>query len=499
LRGGAVMKRLRSRQRALPLRLWLVVAVVAITGSGFLTQLGMTAFVTFWEQQASDARLTAIRQTLGTNAATWQNPGWQRATAASLANMEVDAAVFPAQSTQPAFATSGARQLLDTSQQSPANSVAVQSRNVANPGAPVFQRIVLTAPTQDGSGVRQVGTAFLWFNGPPTDAPWQLLWIVTELGAFALTLAIVLWLIGQPVIRPLIEMGHAAESIAGGNLNVRLARSPVHEIAEVSAALEGMTVTLRESLARQEALENERRLFIGAVAHDLRTPLFMLRGYLKGLQRGVAATPDKAAHYLAMCQAKADELERLVADLFAFTRLEYLELEPERQPMELGAVMQHVVEGAQPLAAAKDITLTLDAPSVPANLLGDANLLARAVENLVDNAIRYTPQGGSVCVHGQVENGKFVLSVADSGPGIATHDLAHVFKPLYRGEDSRNRQTGGAGLGLATARRIFVAHGGSLSAANRPEGGAIFTGTLPMPRRTLPLPAQVAAPDSPGA
>jgi signal transduction histidine kinase len=312
-------------------------------------------------------------------------------------------------------------------------------------------------------------------------------------------LAIVVWLIGQPVIRPLTEMANAAESIAGGQLDIRLPRSPVYEIAEVSAALEGMTATLRESLERQHALEGERRFFIGAVAHDLRTPLFMLRGYLQGLQRGVAATPEKAAHYLAMCQAKADELERLIADLFAYTCLEHLELEPDRQPLDLGDVLRQVAEGAQPMATTKGITLTLDAPTIPAQLLGDSHLLARAVENLVDNAIRYTPLGGQVCVNWRADGANVTFSVADSGPGIAADDLARLFTPLYRGEASRNRQTGGAGIGLAIAQRILVAHGGSLVVANRTSGGALFTGTLPRLRHTAaPAEAAVSAQRSSG-
>lgn len=489
------MKRIRRRDRSLPLRLWLIVAVLAIAGSGFLAQLGMTVIVSFLEQQASDARMASVRQALGTDVSAWQSPTWQRNATASLAGMDVDAAVFTGQSAQPVFATRGARQFLDTGDRSPVDSAAAQpSPRYANPGAPVFQRIVLTSQAQGALEASQVGVVYLWFNEPPTDAPWTLLWPLSELGAFALALAIVVWLIGQPVIRPLTEMANAAESIAGGQLDVRLPPSPVYEIAEVSAALEGMSATLRESLDRQHSLENERRFFIGAVAHDLRTPLFMLRGYLQGLQRGVAATPEKAAHYLAMCQAKADELERLIADLFAYTRLEYLELEPERQSLDLGDVLRQVVEGAQSMAATKGLSLALDAPTTPAQLLGDRHLLARAVENLVDNAIRYTPPGGEVRVRWRADGANVTFSVVDSGPGIAPDDLARLFTPLYRGEASRNRQTGGAGIGLAIAQRIIVAHGGSLVAASRPEGGAVFTGTLPgLGHRATPVEAAVSA------
>ncbi|MGE5333810.1 MAG: sensor histidine kinase [Nitrososphaerota archaeon] len=484
-----MMKWHRLRMRPLPLRLWLVVAVVAVTGAGFLAQMALVAPVSAWEQQTEDDRISSVRQLIGTDAKRWRDPAWQRNAHAQLAALNVDIALFPAQPNQastpqqPIFMTAGAHRFLDTESQGASTAPAGQTSAETQL---VFQRMVIANPAQPANSL-PVGVAFVWDSSSTSGAMLGLLWAFVELGTFGLTLAIVVWLIGQPVIRPLIEMGRAAESIAGGNLNVRLSPSPVHEIAQVSEALEGMTVTLRESLARQESLEKERRLFIGAVAHDLRTPLFMLRGYLQGLQRGVAATPEKAAHYLAMCQAKADELERLIADLFAFTRLEYLEIEPERQPLEMGDLLRQVIEGAQTMAATKDITVTLDAPAPPApvQLLGDAHLLARAVENLVDNAIRYTPAGGNVSVRWRVEGERLALSVADTGPGIAAHDLAHLFKPLYRGEDSRNRQTGGAGIGLATAKRVFVAHGGSLSAANRPDGGAIFTGTLPMPRRTV--------------
>lgn len=489
------MKWLRLRMRPLPLRLWLVVAVVAVTGAGFLAQMALVAPVSAWEQQTEDDRISSVRQLIGTDVGRWRDPVWQRNAHAQLAALDVDIALFPTTPNQasapqqPIFMTAGAHQFLDTA--SLGASTATASQTSAETQL-VFQRMVIANPAQPANSA-PVGVAFVWDSSSTPGAFLGLLWAFVELGTFGLTLAIVVWLIGQPVIRPLIEMGRAADTIAGGNLNVRLSHSPVHEIAQVSEALEGMTVTLRESLARQESLEKERRLFIGAVAHDLRTPLFMLRGYLKGLQRGVAATPEKAAHYLAMCQAKADELERLIADLFAFTRLEYLEIEPERQPLEMGELLRQVVEGAQTMAATKDITMTLDAPPAPAHLLGDAHLLARAVENLVDNAIRYTPAGGNVSLRWRIEGERLALSVADTGPGIAAYDLAHLFKPLYRGEDSRNRQTGGVGIGLATASRIFVAHGGSLSAANRPDGGAIFTGILPMPRRTMLADAPAAS------
>jgi signal transduction histidine kinase len=475
----------RSGKRALPLRLWLVVAVVAITGAGFLAQMALVAPVSAWEQQAEDDRLASVRQIIGTDATRWSDPAWQRPASAQMNALGVEVALFPAradQSGQPTYMTVGARQFLDAGALD-APTASAGASETSNGTQLVFQRVVISNPAQPSTAA-PVGIAFIWGTSATSGVFLGLLWALVELGAFALALTIVVYLIGQPVIRPLVEMGRAAEAIAGGNLDVRLSRSPVYEIAQVTEALEGMAATLRGSLARQESLEGERRLFIGAVAHDLRTPLFMLRGYLQGIQRGIATTPEKAAHYLEMCQAKAGELERLVADLFAFTRLEYLDIEPERHPLDLGDVLREVVEGAQPLAATKHITLSTDALPTPARLLGDPHLLARAVENLIDNAIRYTPEGGEVRVQWHAEDRRIMFDVADSGPGIPARDLGQLFQPLYRGENSRNRQTGGAGIGLAIAQRILTAHGGSLAAANRAAGGAIFTGTLPASRQT---------------
>jgi signal transduction histidine kinase len=230
-------------------------------------------------------------------------------------------------------------------------------------------------------------------------------------------------------------------------------------------------------------LEDQRRLFIGALVHDLRTPLFTLRAHLRGLQDGLATTPAKAEHYVTVCCEKADALERLVADLFAYTRVELLEETLQAEPLELGALLVHAVAVLQPRAAAKGVSPAATGPAEPCPLLGDSALLARALENLLENALRHTPAGGEVAVRWRREAVRLVLTVEDTGPGIAPADLPHLFTPLYRGEASRNRATGGAGLGLAIARGILRAHGGDLTAANRTAGGAILTGTLPVMRQ----------------
>jgi signal transduction histidine kinase len=301
-------------------------------------------------------------------------------------------------------------------------------------------------------------------------------------------LIFVQWQMSKYVVRPLEAMSAAARRIAGGNLDFELPASRVREVADVREAFEAMGEGLRGSIERQAQLEEERRFFIGAIAHDLRTPLFSLRGYLEGLQQGIASSPEKASHYIEVCRQKADQLDRLVSDLFAFTKVEYLTPTLRTGPLELGALLRRAVEGAGARARHKGVTLKIDGAAEECQVPGDEHLLERAVENLLDNALRHTPEGGAINVSWRCEEGRVVFSVADTGPGIPQSDIPHLFDPLFRGETSRNRGTGGAGLGLAIARRAMLASGGDLAAHNRIEGGAEFTGWLPARSAVLALP-----------
>jgi len=302
--------------------------------------------------------------------------------------------------------------------------------------------------------------------------------LLVLLVTLVLTLVCLAWLTGRQVLHPLKAMSAAAQQIALGNLEIRVPEPQVREVAEVASAFAAMSTALRSSIEDQARLEQERRFFISAAAHDLRTPLFSLRGYLEGLERGLADTPEKAARYIAVCRQQADTLERLVADLFTYTRLEYLEQTPEFEQLELGALVRAAIESVRLRAESKRITFVLDAPGVPLAITGDRHLLLRAVENLLDNALRYTPDGGTIHVHWWGEPGRCWFRITDTGPGFASSDLLHLFAPMYRGEGSRNRQTGGAGLGLAIAHRILRAHHGNLIAANSRSGGAEVQGYM---------------------
>lgn len=434
----------------LPIRRWLALALVLI----ICLPLSMTATVATSRLRGSWSEQADASQLLRRDAVRWTDPAWQAATQATLARQGAAFILYV-----------GDREIY---------------RSAADPlGAAQFggRRVQRISTTVNG----ETRTALIYSDLQPTIEG-EHYWFIplTAFGSLLFTLALIAWFLRRMVLRPLAATSMAARKIAAGDLDVAVPNSRVREVAEVGAAFGAMGVALRESLGRQAAIEQERRFFIGAIVHDLRTPLFSLRGYLEGLAEGVADTPERRQRYVAVAQEKAAALERLVADLFDYTRLEYLEQTPHPQPTDLGELLRRAVEGLRLRAEAKELALILDPSPTPCAILTDSHLLMRAIENLLDNAIRYTPSGGEVRVSYGAEDGRAVFSIADSGPGIAPADLPHLFSPLYRGESSRNRRTGGAGLGLTIARRILHAHGGEVRARNDPAGGAVFTASLPL-------------------
>lgn len=281
------------------------------------------------------------------------------------------------------------------------------------------------------------------------------------------------------LLKPLEKMSAAARQIASGDWDVRLPRSRITEIAEVRDGFDTMVKGLERAHRKQAELEEGRRFVIAAVAHDLRTPLFALRGYLDGLEQGIAKSPEKVAQYLAVCKEKSAQLDLLVEDLFTYTKLEYLETEFHEKTLDLGLILRKSADNLKARAAEKQIALSVH-PDGDALVSGDAHLLERAMNNILENAVRHTPIGGEITVQCHRDDGKVRFGVRDTGPGFSAEELKHVFEPLYRGEASRNRSTGGSGLGLTISQRIIRQHGGELAASNHAEGGAVLAGWIPV-------------------
>jgi signal transduction histidine kinase len=319
----------------------------------------------------------------------------------------------------------------------------------------------------------------LWIPRESAATRWAIA-LGAGLAALTAALAVVVVLLRRWVLHPLARLAADAERIAGGELDIAPLPTRAREVAQVGDALHGMAGGLRDALRTSAAAERERRFMVTAIAHDLRTPLFTLRGSLEALERGVG---DE--RYLDRAQAKAAHLDRMVSDLFTFSRLEYARDAYGLDEVDLGALARRAAEDVEPLAAAHGCALEVRGVEGELRVRGDADALLRVLTNLLDNAIRHGR--GRIVVEAGRENGSVRVDVADDGPGFAPDDLPHVFEPLFRSDRARAAATGGTGLGLAIARRLARAHGGDVQAANAPRGGA--RATLTLPAATGPSPA----------
>ncbi len=360
---------MRREPGSLPIRGWLALALALTFAVPAVVTVvvGMTQFGAAWHTSAGAADI--IRN----GSAHWSSPAWQAATRRSLHPAGVDFVLVESghtiyRSTPDPFRGSAAN-----------NQRTVQE--IVIPGSPRRFAYIY-------------GQGWGWGGGGPGGAFWLV--PVAGLTALLLTLAGIGWFLRRTLIAPLAATSRAAGQVAAGDLDIALPTSRVREVAELNAAFLAMSAELRASLLRQAATEEERRLFVSAIAHDLRTPLFSLRGYLEGLEEGIAATPEKVAEYVRISREKADVLERLIADLFAYARIEYLEQTLRRTPLELDEVLQRVVEGRGRDAAVKGVKLDLTGGPRSCVVEGDAQLLERAIENVLDNALRHTPAGGTI-------------------------------------------------------------------------------------------------------
>lgn len=428
----------------LSLRFCLIIALCLIVIVAFFSMEGPSLILAHGTAQTQHN--SPFVSTLLTDSTRWTDPVWQRTTTSKLAALNM--AVVIRDTAGHTLYHAGTFDLHE----------------------PAVQEIMVT------NGTHQIGTAFIYECTPTVRLTQQ--WLLIGLIVLLLTLAGMVCFIVLTILKPLSALSQAAHQIAQNNLDFHLPATHVREVAEVFASFHMMSEALRGSLQRQAEVEQERRLFISAIAHDLRTPLFSLRGYLEGLATGLANTPEKASKYIRVCQAKAATLERLISDLFAYTQLEYLEQIPRREALEIGELITHILESLEPQARSREVSLVLEPPSGPCMVQVDAHLLTRVFENLLDNALRYTPASGSIRVRWRPEPSRLVFSVTDTGPGITSTDLPHLFTPLYRGDPSRNAHTGSAGLGLTIAQRILHAHEGDLIATNSAGGGAVFIGSL---------------------
>jgi signal transduction histidine kinase len=276
-------------------------------------------------------------------------------------------------------------------------------------------------------------------------------------------------LLGRRVGRASRSLVDVARRIGEGEVGVEAGDPATTELAALARELERMSAALETARARESALEASRRELVAWVSHDLRTPLAAIRAMAEALEDGVVSDPATVARYHRQVSLEVDRLAALVDDLFELSRTQAGVMELHREPVALADLISDALAGAAPVAQAKGVRLEgrLDGPT-PELALSTPEV-ARALRNLLENAIRHTPADGTVSVEAGVEGGVAYVAVADACGGIPAPDLERVFDVAFRGEAART-PGGGTGLGLAIARGMVEAHGGELVVANDGPG-----------------------------
>ncbi len=281
------------------------------------------------------------------------------------------------------------------------------------------------------------------------------------------------------------ELAMALRGEAPVGVEFVLARDPSRTCvarAAPAGAPEGGAVLVLHDISDLRRADRVRRDFVANVSHELRTPLTAIRGYVEALIDD-PPPPEESRRFLEIIARHTDRMERLVKDLLRLARLDAGQEPTEMVECDLDALIQGVANELAAIIASNETTIEIEIAPPARTITSDPAKLHDVLRNLLENAVNYSPENGTVRVEAERSDSSVTLAVLDSGPGIPAADLTRVFERFYRVDKSRSRAPGGTGIGLAIVKHLVELLGGTVTAANREEGGAAFTVRLPQTAR----------------
>lgn len=305
--------------------------------------------------------------------------------------------------------------------------------------------VILMAPAAPVQASLTVARRFLWLAG----------------GGILLAGTALALLMARSLLRPVIAIERATRSIAQGDFSTRVEVNSADELGQLAGAVNQMTAQL-------ETYEDRRREFLANVAHELRTPLSYIRGYTQALAEGLVADPAERERYQRIVQEESVRVGRLVDDLMDLAQMDEGQLSLDRVRLDLRLPVEQAMATIRPLAEEKGVRVQARLPEHLPQVEADGGRLQQVVFNLLDNALRYTPAGGSITVSAAAEPGWVTIRVADTGQGIPPQQIPLIFERFQK------RHSQGRGLGLAIVRSIIRAHGGEVGVESEPGRGSIF-------------------------
>ena len=283
----------------------------------------------------------------------------------------------------------------------------------------------------------------------------------------------------NPARRRLSALEHAAQRLGQGDLAARAPHAGGDEIARVAAAFNHMASELETRDAALRTSDSLRRQMMADVSHELKTPLTAMRGYIETLRMPeVALDAERRDRYFETIDRETRRLERIVKDLLDLARYEHGGVVLERRVFDIERLFENVAKRHEHAAHTKSVAIRIHVDAQADQVVADPDRIEQAIENLVANALRHTPPGGTITLNATQADGIATLSVSDSGSGIAPEHLWHVFERFYKVDASRASESTGSGLGLSITKAIVERHGGAIRVTSQP-GRTTFTISLP--------------------
>lgn len=301
----------------------------------------------------------------------------------------------------------------------------------------------------------------------------QLFFLALALGLILGLLAI--WYLTQN-LRDIIEK---VRRFKEGDMQARVDTGKKGEFGLVGQTFNEMADTIEKNIRELQSLENLRRELIANVSHDLRTPLAIMQGYVETLlMKDKELSAEDRKKYLEVVFASSENLSALISQLFEYSKLEARQIEPQKEPFRIEELVQDIFQQYEILARKKDVRLELDLPARIPLIFADLGLVARVFQNLIDNALQFTPPGGIVRLIIEESPAGVLVKVADTGPGIPESEQAHIFE-RFRRASSTSKKAKGAGLGLAIVKKILELHQSNIWVQSRLNEGTTFWFQLP--------------------
>ncbi|MEE1050192.1 MAG: HAMP domain-containing sensor histidine kinase [Clostridia bacterium] len=297
-----------------------------------------------------------------------------------------------------------------------------------------------------------------------------VVWAVIAIPIVIISAVFISNYMSKKLLLPLENLSKGVEQMKKGDLTYEFVGSDDSELRALCASFEGLRLQLQKNVRKTLQKENEQKMLLANISHDIRTPVTSIKGYVEGIRDGIADTPEKRDHYLRTIYLKAEAIEQMAENLSIYSKLELGRVQYSRKKLDIFAMLKGIAEEFSLDLQTANIEQTVEITDEPAFVMADSEKMRRVFANIITNAIKYKKPGkGSLAIKGELTPNGVLISFSDSGIGINEKELPHIFDGFYRGDPSRNSKIEGNGLGLSISRRIVSDHGGKIWAKS--EGG----------------------------